>query len=117
MALTRDEIKAKRSVRPRQPVDVPELGGTIYVAKMSARDRDDFEYMVTGGRVGGVNMKNIRARFLTLVCVNEDGTKMFDESDAEWLGDLDSDAVQMIVDKGFELNGIGQNALEDATKN
>lgn len=117
MALTRDEIKAKRAVRPRVPVEVPELGGTIYVAKMSARDRDDFEYMVTGGKVGGVNMRNIRARFLTLVCVNEDGSKMFEEADAEWLGDLDTDAVQSIVDAGFRLNGIGDNALEDATKN
>lgn len=117
MALTREEIKAKRSVRPRVPVEVPELGGTVYVAKMTARDRDDFEYMVTGGKVGGINTKNIRARFLTLVCVNEDGTRMFEEADAEWLGDLDTDAVQVIVDEGFRLNGIGTNALEEATKN
>lgn len=117
MALTRDEIKAKRSVRQRVPVEVPQLGGTIYVAKMTARDRDDFEYMVTGGKVGNVNTKNIRARFMALVCVNEDGTRMFDESDAEWLGELDTDAVQEIVDAGFRLNGIGGEALEDAAKN
>lgn len=117
MALTRDEIKAKRGVRQRVAVDVPALGGTIYVAKMTARDRDDFEYMVTGGKVGGINTKNIRARFLTLVCVNEDGTRMFDESDAEWLGELDTDAVQIITEAGFKLNGIGNDALEDAAKN
>ena len=117
MALTRDQIKAKRGVRPRQAVDVPALGGTIYVAKMTARDRDEFEYMVTGGKVGAVNTKNIRARFLTLVCVNEDGTRMFEESDAEWLGELDTDVVQEIVAAGFKLNGIGTDALEDAAKN
>lgn len=117
MALTRDQIKAKRGVRPREPVNVPELGGTVYVAKMTARERDDFEFMVTGGKVGGMNMSNIRARFLAIVCVNEDGTKMFDEADAEWLGDLDTDVVQAIVDAGFRLNGIGSNALEEAAKN
>ena len=117
MALTRDQIKAKRGVRPREPVDDPELGGTVYVAKMTARERDDFEFMVTGGKVGGMNMSNIRARFLAIVCVNEDGTKMFDEADAEWLGDLDTDVVQSIVDAGFRLNGIGLNALEEAAKN
>lgn len=117
MALTRDEIKAKRSVRPRVPVEVPALGGTVYVAKMTARDRDDFEYMVTGGKVGGMNMKNIRARFVALVCVNEDGSRMFEDADAEWIGDLDTDAVQAIVNEGFRLNGIGDSALEEATKN
>ena len=117
MALTRDEIKAKRGVRPRVAVEVPALGGTVYVAKLSARDREDFEFMVPGGKAGSVNMRNIRARFLTLVCVNEDGTRMFEESDADWLGDLDTDAVQAIVDAGFRLNGIGSDTLEDAVKN
>jgi hypothetical protein len=117
VALTRDEIKAKRCVRQRIAVEVPELGGTIYVAKMTARDRDELEYMVNAGRPGGMNTRNIRARFLTLVCVNEDGSRMFDESDAEWLGDLDTDTVQLITDAGFKLNGIGRDALEEATKN
>lgn len=116
MALTREQIKAKRGVRPREAVDVPELG-TVYVAKMTARDRDAFEQMVTGGKVGGINLANIRARFVALVCVNEDGTRMFEDADAEWLGDLDTDIVQTIVDAGFKLNGIGTNALEDAVKN
>ena len=118
MALTRDEIKAKRGVRPRVPVEVPELGGTVYVARMTARERDDFEFMVTGGKVGvPTTPRNIRAKFCTLVCVKEDGTRMFEEEDAEWIGDLDTNVVQAIVDEGFRLNGIGGNALEDATKN
>ena len=116
MALTREQIKAKRGVRPRVAVEVPELG-TVYVAKMTAKDRDQFEQMVTGGKVGGVNLVNIRARFVALVAVNEDGTRMFEDADAEWIGELDTDIVQAIVDAGFALNGIGGNALEDAAKN
>ena len=118
MALTREQIKAKRGIRPREAVDVPELGGVLYVARMTARERDDFEFMVTGGKVGVTQTpRNIRARFLTLVCLNEDGTRMFEEADAEWLGELDTEAVQKIVDVGFRLNGIGSNALEEAAKN
>ena len=112
MALTRDQIKAKRGVRPRVAVEVPELG-TVYVSKFSAKDRDRFEQMVTGGKVGGVNLENVRARFVAMVCVNEDGTRMFDDADAEWIGELDTDIVQAIVDKGFEMNGIGRNAVEE----
>jgi hypothetical protein len=114
MALTRDQIKAKRGVRQRVAVEVAELG-TVYVAKFSAKDRDRFEQIVTGGKVGGnVNLENVRARFVTLVCVNEDGTKMFEDADSEWIGELDTDIVQAIVDAGFKLNGIGVNAVEEA---
>ena len=114
MALTRDEIKAKRGVRPRVALEVPELGGTVYIAKFSAKDRDRFEAMVTGGKPGGVNLDNVRARFVAMVVVNEDGTRMFEESDADWIGELDTDVVQAIVDAGFKLNKIGVNAVEEA---
>ena len=117
MALTRDEIKAKRGIRQRTAVEIPDFG-TVYVAKMTAKDRDEFEWMVTGGSTSGVvNTRNVRAKFLALVLVNEDGTKMCEDADAEWLGELDTDVVQTIVDAGFKLNGIGANQLEDATKN
>lgn len=116
MALTRDDIKAKRGVRQRVPVDVPGWG-TVYVAKFTAKDRDRFEEIVTGGIPGKVNLRNVRAQVMALLCVNEDGTRMFQESDAEDLGELDSDAVQAIVDAGFKLNGIQTNTLEDAVKN
>ena len=118
MALTRDQIKAKRGVMPREPLSVPELGDEpIFISKLSAAGRDKFEQIVTGGSVGSVNLDNIRARFLTLVCVDEAGKRLFEDADAEWLGELDSDVVQKIVDKGFALNGINATAVEEAAKN
>jgi hypothetical protein len=118
MALTREQIKAKRGVMPREPLVVPELGDEpVYISKLSAAGRDKFEQMVTGGRVGELNLDNIRARFVTLVCVDQAGVKLFDESDAEWIGELDTDVVQAIVDKGFEINKINASAVEDAAKN
>lgn len=116
MALTREEILAKRSVRQRVPVEVPGWG-TLYVAKFTARDRDRFEEIVTGGIPGKVNLRNVRAQVMTLFAVNEDGTPMFTEADADEIGKLDSEAVQAVIDAGFELNGLNKNALEDATKN
>jgi len=118
VALTRDQIKAKRGVMPREPLVVPELGDEpIYISKLSAAGRDRFDQMVTGGKVGGVDLSNIRARFLTLVCTDEKGVRLFEESDAEWLGELDTDIIQKIVDKGFALNGISSDAVEEAAKN
>ena len=117
MALTREEIKAKRGVLPREPLDVPALGGTVYVSKMNAKARDRFEQMVTGGKVGGVNLENVRAKFFVLVTTDEAGKPLFTMDDADWLGELDTEAVQAIVDKGFAMNGIGVNAVEEAAKN
>ena len=85
MALTREEILAKRNVRQRVPVEVPGLG-TIHVAKFTARDRDRFEEIVTGGIPGKVNLRNVRAQVATLLAVNEDGTRMFQDGDADAIG-------------------------------
>ena len=91
--------------------------GTVHVAKFTARDRDRFEEIVTGGIPGKVNLRNVRAQVVALLAVNEDGTRMFTDSDADAIGELDSDSVQAIVDAGFKLNGLNTDALEDAAKN
>jgi hypothetical protein len=116
VALTREEILAKRNVRQRVPVEVPGWG-TIHVAKFTARDRDRFEEIVTGGIPGKVNLRNVRAQVVALLAVNEDGTRLFEDGDADAIGELDSDAVQAVVDAGFRLNGLNTDALEDAVKN
>jgi hypothetical protein len=116
VALTREEILAKRSVRQRVPVEVPGWG-TLHVAKFTARDRDRFEEIVTGGIPGKVNLRNVRAQVVTLLAVKEDGTRLFEDGDADAIGELDSDAVQAIVDAGFKINGLNTDALEDAVKN
>jgi len=116
VGLTREEILAKRSVRPRQPVEVDGLG-TVYVAKFSAKDRDRFEEIVTGGVPGKVNLRNVRAQVAALLIVDEDGKRMFSDGDADALGELDTDTIQAVVVAGFKLNGIKSDELEEATKN
>ena len=118
MSLTRERIKARKSSLPREPLHVPELGDEpLYVSKMTAASRDKFEAMVNQGVVGRVNLENIRARFCTLVCVNDKGEKLFTDEDSEWLGEFDTDVIQKIFDVGARLNGISASAVEDAAKN
>ena len=116
MALTRDEILAKRSVRQRVAVEVPELG-TVYVAKFTARDRDRFEEIITGGIPGRVNLRNVRAQVVPLLVVDENGKRLFEDSDSDAIGELDSDTIQAIVDAGFKINGINQDVVEEEVKN
>jgi hypothetical protein len=116
VGLTREEILAKRSVRPRVAVEVDGLG-TVYVAKFSAKDRDRFEEIITGGIPGKVNLKNVRAQVATLLIVDEEGKRLFSDADADALGELDTDTIQAVVDAGFKINGIKNDELEDAVKN
>jgi hypothetical protein len=114
VALTASEIHAKASTRHKVAVEIPGVD-TFYVAKFSARERDKFEQIVTGGKPGASpNMDNVRAKFVALVVVDENGKRRFADSDADAIGEWDSDIVQAIVDAGFKLNGIGANAVEEA---
>jgi hypothetical protein len=120
MTLTRDQFRERRRPLPKVKVAVPELGddAEVWVTKFNARMRDKFEEVATGGNVGGkVNLANVRARVVTILCVDEDGKPLFTEADADWLGECDTDAIQRIIDAGFKLNGIGAGALEDAVGN
>lgn len=113
MALTREEILAKRSVRPRKRLEVEGLG-EVFLAKFSAKQRDQWEKIVTGGKPGYVNLDNVRARFVEMVLVNEDGTRLFKDGDADAIGELDSDIVQQIVNEGLRFNGLAGDAVEAA---
>ena len=118
MALTREECKAKRNKVPKELVEVPELGGSVYVTKLTAGVRDLFDKKLNENKVNGeVNLENVRAKFVALVVVDEDGKRLFEDSDIEWLGELDSDGIQKIVDVGFRINGIGTGVIENAINN
>lgn len=120
MVLTREQFRGRRQPLPKVKVAVPELGddAEVWVQKFNARMRDRFEEIATGGSVGGkVILSNVRAKVVTILCVDDDGKPLFTEADAEWLGECDTDAIQRIIDAGFKLNGIGAGTLEDAVGN
>lgn len=120
MALTREQFMERRRPLPKVKVAVPELGddAEVWVQKFNAKMRDKFEDIATGGNVGGkVNLANVRARVVTILCVDDDGKPLFTDADAERIGEFDTDAIQRIIDAGFKLNGIGAGVLEEAVGN
>lgn len=117
MALTRDEFLKRRRPLPKIRVPVPELGedAEVWVSKFNAKQRNRFEEIATGGKSGGVvNLRNVSAKIVVLACVDDNGRPLFTEADEEEIGSYDWEAVQRIVTKAFELNGIGINAVEEA---
>lgn len=123
--LKRDEILAVKDYK-RVLVDVPEWGGSVYVATLTGSGRDAFEQYVmpsakeqeeskkTGKKVV---TKNFRAALLSRCLVDEEGTLLFNESDIEALGQKSARAIERLVDVAQEINGLSKKDAEELEKN
>jgi hypothetical protein len=113
--LTRDAILAADDLA-KETVAVPEWGGEVIVSTMTGEARDAWEQSLLSGG-GKVNMKNLRARLLAYAAVDESGTRLFTEADAEKLGKKSSKALERCVKVIQKLNGMTDKDLEDAKGN
>lgn len=130
MLLTRDAVQSLNDAIVEQ-VALPEWATPenpepfVYVRRMPARDRDAFEVSNVkverngrrGDRVSVPQLQNYRARLAVLTCCDEKGERIFTDEDAGWLGQKSSVALNRIVEVAHRLNGIGEEAAEEAKKN
>tara|TARA_R110000737_G_scaffold112160_1_gene145317 strand:+ start:12158 stop:12583 length:426 start_codon:yes stop_codon:yes gene_type:complete len=104
---------------PRVRVEVPELGGFVWVRGMSGIERDAWEKaLVVRRRDGSVNVKseNLRARLAAKVLVDEFGTALLQDGDAQVLGGLRVDVLQRIFNEAQKLSGFSDEDLDDLKK-
>lgn len=117
MALTKDDILALDDL-PRESVDVPEWGGTVYVRTLTGTERDAFEASVMAPRKGArMNTANIRARLGVLCIVDENGERLFSDRDAIELGKKSAPALDRIFTAAQRLNGLSAEDIEELVKN
>lgn len=115
---TRESILAFVDFQTRDVV-VPEWGGmTVRVRTMTARERDDLEAPMVESAAAGkdATFANFRARLVALVCVNEDGSRMFTLDDVEALGNKSGAAIGRIADAAIALNGITPEEADELGK-
>lgn len=115
--LTRDAILAAND-RRKEEVEVPEWGGSVLVATMDGTTRDAWEQSLApapGSRK--VDISNIRARLVALCCVDEHGQRVFTDADAVELGRKSSTALTRVAEVAQRLNGLTNEALEEAKGN
>lgn len=106
--LKREDFKARLTARPSLvgTVEVPALGGTVHLCKLSAggRDRVSSALLSMGsGKMDGT----YRARLVIETACDDQGNKLFTEEDLGWLCRLDSDLLEPIVDESNRLNKFG----------
>ena len=97
-----------------EDVPVPEWGGTVRVAAMSGKSRD--EYYTRHGE-GKIPYSQFSANVLVATVVDEDGKPIFEESDIDALRTKSQAAMDRVLAVALRLNGLGPTAIEEAGKN
>lgn len=115
--LTRESILAAADIT-YEDVAVPEWGGIVRVSGLTGTERDSFELsMLEGkGRNQSVNLQNLRAKLVTFSVINEDGKRMFTESDIVALGNKSASALQRVFAVAQRLSGLDTDAVDELTK-
>ena len=114
MSLSREEILGITDL-PVREVEVPEWGGDngatsmVYVRTLTALEA---EWTLKGIDAG----TNFLGRFAALMMCDASGKRLFEEADADALGDKNMASIRRIVDAAQDLNGMVEKG-DDAEKN
>jgi hypothetical protein len=79
---------------------------------MSGTERDSWEQAILGA-----DAANVRALLAVRVCVDEAGNRVFQDEDAEALGEKSAAALERIAKVAQRLNLLRKSDLEDAKGN
>ena len=113
--LTKEQILQADDL-PREEVDVPEWGGTVFVRTMTGAERDDWEMETYSGE-GTVNRANVRARLCARCMVDDQGARLFTDKEADKLGAKSGAALDRVFQIARELNGLSAKEVETLEKN
>lgn len=93
-------------------VEVPEWDCKVRIKTISASERDRFEQQVYGK-----SNSNVRAKFLILCIVDDEGKRLFNDADAASLGAKSGVALDRLFTAAAKLNKIGDVEIETEAKN
>ena len=116
--LTREAILSADDLRA-ETVDVPEWGGKVRIRTMTGSERDAFESSLigTGGKDTSKNLRDLRARFASLVIVDESNERLFSEKDVKALGRKSAAALDRVFAAGQRLNGLTNQDVDELAGN
>ena len=101
---------------PFEIVEVKEWGGSVKIRTMTGTERDSFESSLLGE--GGKKEKqkmmlDIRAKFASLVIVDEEGNRLFSAKDIKDLGKKSASCLDKILTVGQKLNGLTSEDIDE----
>lgn len=112
--LTRESILSAEDLKPF-PVDVPEWGKD---AQVLVRRLDGSGRKALMNAISGLKEDTEIQRAVAVHCiVNQDGSRVFTDTDADLLAKKAGNVIARIADAAFDLNRIGKTAVETIEKN
>ncbi len=116
--LSKDALTAAAGKLPVERVDLPEIGGHVFVRGMSGVERDAWErsLVVGKGRRRDYNLDNVRARLAARTICDENGVRSFGDDDAEMLGKIRVDCLNRIFEVAQRLSGVSDDDVEELGK-
>jgi hypothetical protein len=106
-----DILKAKVAF---EYVDVPEWGGKVLVQEMTGAQRAAWEELNIKERG---TLAHYYARLVAISVVDEDGNRLFDDSDVPVLLTLHGSAINKVAGVAFRLSKLGADDVKEAEKN
>lgn len=94
-------------------VSVPEWGGEVCVRGLTARERDQFEASIGSS----ANLDNLRARLVVLSVCDENGDRLFKDSDAIELGKKNAQVVNRLFDIARSMSGMSDQDVSELEGN
>jgi len=126
--LTREQIRVAND-RPREWVPTPDWtpeGETydpkihgVWVGILSGKQKDEAEILLFSRKTPNEekNAANVRGVMVARSAQNEDGSRMFADADADWLGDKSARPLTDIANAAFRLNRMRAQDQDELTKN
>lgn len=103
---------------PTEVVEVPEWGVSLTVRGMTGRERDSFERSMVEERGKDVhlNWENFRAKLICRTVVDDEGKRIFKDTDAPAIGGKSAAALQRIFRVSQRLSGMADDEVEELTQ-
>lgn len=109
MTLTRDQILARRAALHREEVEVPDLGGSVFVRVMTLREVEQIKAIQKTSGGDGLRMY---AKIAELTCVDETGAPLFVGEDVKLLNELPYGALDTITRAALRINRMTDDPKE-----
>lgn len=116
--LTRDQIVGRGTPSLKsERVEVPQWGGYVTVREFTGADTDAVARLATQkGPLGRPSRERYRAQMLIRAIYGDDGQRLFQQADADYLESLPVSMTNGIIEVLTRLNG-GENLEDELEKN
>ena len=136
--LSKQGILDSRSHRRTAIVDLPELGGSLIIIELTGKERDAFEASLIArskdGKRQNIDLRNLRAKLVARTVVQSDDftleenngvlisatlkpehqpRRMFNDLEANDLGDISAAALQRLFEASQHLSGISTDDVQE----